>query len=101
MKSQLFQNNKAPVSLVLMICVSCTLMVMVLLGIVFYRYKKKETARKNHFLGDKELCTQWLNNSSYYKYESNPISFPFPKIEKGLLNRGHFLGIVKEIFCIT
>ena len=75
-------------------------MLLVLLGIVFYSYKKKETARKDHILEDNELCTQWLNNSSYYKYESNPISFPFPKIEKTLLNKGHFLGIVKEIQCV-
>ena len=60
---------------------------------VYYKYKKKDTLSDDYFLEDKELCTQWLNNSSYYKYESNLIHFP--KIDKKLLTKGHFLGIMK------
>ena len=84
---------KASANPLLIISISISLLVSGLFCIIYYKYKKKETLSDDYFLEDKELCTQWLNNSSYYKYESNPI--PFPKIDKKLLTKGHFLGIVK------
>ena len=84
---------KASGNPLLIICTNCSLLVMVIFFAVYYKYKKKDTLSDDYFLEDKELCTQWLNNSSYYKYESNIIQFP--KIDKNLLTKGHFLGIMK------